>query len=209
MVLYSACRTYLLAFPHVFACGSARLQTVDDVRVATDCIQCHIACGVDNQTTRYDARERTRGHPFFNCNLKSVGSELRAFATVVRMDHVRYNAPSFHQRGSKVMARMQGWHRNEEEDEYRRKLLLRARKWDLKAQAELMEKFGMRVYSDTERSNMPTYYDSGKKGSPPSFISISTRKPIQANSPASQGKRKTTAQPKKHTKTRAKPKRQS
>jgi hypothetical protein len=165
--------------------------------------------GSDNQTTRYDARERTRGHPFFNCNLKSVGSELRAFATVVRMDHVRYDAPSFHQRGSKVMARMQGWHRNEEEDEYRRKLLLRARKGDLKAQAELMEKFGMRVYSDTERSNMPTYYDSGKKGSPPSFISISTRKPIQANSPASQGKRKTTAQPKKHTKTRAKPKRQS
>ena len=98
---------------------------------------------------------------------------------------------------------------NEEEEEYRRKLLLRARKGDLKAQAELMEKFGMRVYSDTERSHMPTYYDSGKKGSPPFFISISTRKPIQANSPASQGKRKTTAQPKKHTKTRAKPKRQS
>ena len=33
---------------------------------------------------------------------------------------------------------------NEEEEEYRRKLLLRARKGDLKAQAELMEKFGMR-----------------------------------------------------------------
>jgi hypothetical protein len=32
---------------------------------------------------------------------------------------------------------MQGWHRNEEEDEYRRKFLLRARKGDLKAQAEL------------------------------------------------------------------------
>lgn len=57
----------------------------------------------------------------------------------------------------------------EEEDEYRRKLLLRARKGDLEAQHELMKRYGMRVYTDAERSKMPTYYDSGKRGSPPSL----------------------------------------
>ena len=107
------------------------------------------------------------------------------------------------------MTRKQGWRRNEAEDEYRRKLLVRARKGDSKAQAELMEKFGMRVYSDTERSNMPTYYDSGKKGSPPSLISTSNRTSIQANSAASLGKGKNSDQPKKHAKTTAKPKRRS
>jgi hypothetical protein len=119
---------------------------------------------------------------------------------------VGYDAPSFHQRGSKDMARMQGWHRKEEEDEYRRKLLSRARKGDSKAQAELMEKFGMLVYSDSERSNMPTYYDSGRKGSAPSLIFTSTRKSIQANSATSQGKAKTTAQLKKRNKSIAKAK---
>ena len=104
------------------------------------------------------------------------------------------------------MVRKQWGLQNEEEEEYRRKLLLRARKGDSKAQAELMEKFGMRVYSDTERLNMPTYYDSGKKGSPPSLTLTSNRKSIQANSPASQGKAKSSAQPKKHTKSTAKPK---
>lgn len=61
----------------------------------------------------------------------------------------------------------------EEEDEYRRKLLSHARKGDVKAQRELMEKYGMRIYSETERSKMPPYYDSGKKGSPPSLTSPS------------------------------------
>jgi hypothetical protein len=53
------------------------------------------------------------------------------------------------------MGKKHGWRRNEEEDEYRRTLLLRARKGDSKAKAELMEKFGMRVYSDTERTCQP------------------------------------------------------
>ena len=61
-----------------------------------------------------------------------------------------------------------------EKDAHRRKLLLRARKGELKAQDELMEKYGMRVYSDTERSKMPIYYDSGKKGSPPSITKTKT-----------------------------------
>jgi hypothetical protein len=56
-----------------------------------------------------------------------------------------------------------------EEDDYRRKLLLLARKGDSQAQGQLMEKYGMRVYSDTERAKMPTYYDSGRKGSAPSL----------------------------------------
>ena len=67
----------------------------------------------------------------------------------------------------------------EEEDEYRRKLLLRARKGDLEAEHELMKKYGMRVYSDTERSKMPTYYDSGKKGSPPSLTSNPTEQQLR------------------------------
>jgi hypothetical protein len=102
------------------------------------------------------------------------------------------------------MARKQGWRRKEEEDEYRSKLLLRARVGDLEAQHELMQKFGMRVYSDTERSNMPTYYDSGRKGSPPSLTSTSNRKSIQANSPGSQRTSKDRAQPKKRTKSTGK-----
>jgi hypothetical protein len=92
---------------------------------------------------------------------------------------------------------------NEEEEEYRRKLLLRARKGDLKAQAELMEKFGMRVYSDTERSKMPSYYDSGKKGSPPSLISIGGRTSTRPKSTPSQGKAKTSAEAKNTAKTAA------
>jgi len=92
------------------------------------------------------------------------------------------------------------------EDEYRRMLLLRARKGDSNAQAELMKKFGMRLYSDSERSNMPTYYDSGRKGSPPSLTSTSNRKSIQANSLGSQRKARTKAQPKKHNKSTARPK---
>jgi hypothetical protein len=70
-----------------------------------------------------------------------------------------------------------------------------------------MEKFGMRVYSDTERSNMPTYYDSGRKGSPPSLTSISNRKSIPATSTPSQGKAKTRARPMKQSQTTAKQKR--
>ncbi len=88
----------------------------------------------------------------------------------------------------------------EEEDEYRRKLLLRARKGDLEAEHELMKKYGMRVYSDTERSEMPTYYDSGKKGSPPSLTSGSIHASVQDKSTASQGKAKTTKEPKKRAK---------
>ena len=92
----------------------------------------------------------------------------------------------------------------EEEDEYRRKLLLRARKGDLEAEHELMKKYGMRVYSDTERSEMPTYYDSGKKGSPPSLTYDSTRASIQAKSAASQGKAKGAPEAKKRLKISAK-----
>jgi hypothetical protein len=124
--------------------------------------------------------------------------------TVVTMDQVGYDAPSFQQRQRNDMGRKQGWRRNEEEDEYRRTLLLHARKGDSKAKAELMEKFGMRVYSDTERSNMPTYYDSGRKGSPPSLTSTSNRKSIQTNSPGSQRTSKDRAQPKKRTKSTGK-----
>jgi len=95
----------------------------------------------------------------------------------------------------------------EEEDEYRRKLLLRARKGDQEAQHELMKKYGMRVYSDTERSKMPTYYDSGKRGSPPSLTSNSPREAISGKSVPSQGKAKAKANPKKGGKTTAKGKR--
>ena len=119
---------------------------------------------------------------------------------------VRRNSYSVAQRWRNDMARKQGWRRNDAEDEYRRTLLVRARQGDLPAQHELMQKFGMRVYSDTERSNMPTYYDSGRKGSPPSLTSTSNRKSIQANSPASQRTTKTRAQPKKHTNSTTKPK---
>ena len=89
--------------------------------------------------------------------------------------------------------------RSEKEDEYRRKLLLRARKGDENSQAELMEKYGMRVYSDIERAKMPTYYDSGRRGSAPSLISN------RANSTPSQAKGKTRAQRQKPTKTTPKP----
>jgi hypothetical protein len=109
-------------------------------------------------------------------------------------------------RERKGMVRKQWGLQNEEEEEYRRKLLLRARKGDFKAQSELSEKFGMRVYSDIERSNMPTYYDSGRKGSPPSLTSISNRKSIPAISTPSQGKANSRTQPKKHTNSTAKPK---
>jgi hypothetical protein len=77
--------------------------------------------------------------------------------------------------------------RNEKEDEERSKLLLRAREGDLEAEHELMMKYGLRVYSDAERSKMPTYYDSGKKGSAPS-----------------QGKAKAKAETKNRAKTTAK-----
>ena len=127
-------------------------------------------------------------------------------AAVVTTELVGYDVPSFQKRRRKGVVRKQWGLQNEQEEEYRRKLLLRARKGDSKAQAELIEKFGMRVYSDTERSNMPTYYDSGRKGSPPSLTSASNRKSIQANNPASRGKAKARAQPKKHTKSTAKPK---
>jgi hypothetical protein len=71
-----------------------------------------------------------------------------------------------------------------------------------------MEKYGMRVYSDRERSKMPTYYDSGKKGCPPSLASHSTRLPAKANSAASQSKATTRAEPKKRLKTTPKAKKE-
>jgi hypothetical protein len=70
----------------------------------------------------------------------------------------------------KGMPRKDGDMTQEEEEEYRRKILLRARKGDSKAQDELMDKYRMRVYSDRERAKLPTYYDSGR-GSPPSLTS--------------------------------------
>lgn len=91
----------------------------------------------------------------------------------------------------------------EENEEYRRKLLLRARKGDLDAQHELMKKYGMRVYSETERSKMPTYYDSGRRGSPPSLTSNSSLETSGKSLP-SQGKAKARAETKKGGKTRAK-----
>lgn len=94
--------------------------------------------------------------------------------------------------------------RKEEEDEYRSKLLLRARKGDLEAEHELMKKYGMRVYSDTERSKMPTYYDSGKKGSPPSLTSNPTRAATSEKSLPPQTKPKAKAEAKQGAKTMAK-----
>ena len=88
----------------------------------------------------------------------------------------------------------------EKEEQERRKLLSRARSGDRKAQEHLMQKYGMRVYSDTERSNMPTYYDSGKKGSPPSLAFTSTSAPTPANqSPKANAKKRaeSMAKPKK------------
>jgi hypothetical protein len=67
---------------------------------------------------------------------------------------------------------------------------MRARKGDLEAEHELMTKYGMRVYSDTERSKMPTYYDSGKKGSPPSLTSNPTRGATSENTLPPQKKAK-------------------
>ena len=67
-----------------------------------------------------------------------------------------------------------------------------------------MQKYGMRVYSDTERSKMPTYYDSGKRGSPPSLTSDSTRAPVKAKSAPSPGKAKSTTKPKNRPTTTAK-----
>ena len=94
----------------------------------------------------------------------------------------------------------------EEEDEYRRKLLLHAREGDLEAEHELMTKYGMRVYSDTERSKMPTYYDSGKRGSPPSLTSNHSREATSGKSLPPQGKpkAKTKARTKKGVKRTAK-----
>ena len=94
--------------------------------------------------------------------------------------------------------------RSGEQNEYQRKLLMRARQGDLEAQAELMQKYGMRAYSDTERSKMPTYYDSGKRGSPP--LTSNRTQSSTPNSTPSQGKAKIRAQAKKPTKTTAKPK---
>jgi hypothetical protein len=88
----------------------------------------------------------------------------------------------------------------EEEDEYRRKLLLLARKGDLEAQHELMKRYGMRVYSDTERSKMPTYYDSGKRGSPPSLTSNLSRRASSGTSLPPQGKAKAKAETKQGVK---------
>jgi hypothetical protein len=95
-------------------------------------------------------------------------------------------------------------HWNEKEDEDRSKLLLRARVGDLEAEHELMRKYGMRVYSDTERSKMPTYYDSGKKGSPPSLTSHSTRATVHVKSAALLGNAKSTPKGKERRKTTAK-----
>ena len=92
----------------------------------------------------------------------------------------------------------------EEEDEHRRKLLLRARKGDLEAEHELMTKYGMRVYSDTERSKMPTYYDSGKRGSPPSLTSNPSREATSAKILPPQGKAKAKAETKQGVKRTAK-----
>jgi len=92
----------------------------------------------------------------------------------------------------------------EEEDEYRRKLLLSARKGDLEAQHELMKRYGMRVYSDTERSKMPTYYDSGKRGSPSSLTSNPPREATSGKSLPPQGNAKIKAETKQGVKTTAK-----
>jgi hypothetical protein len=107
-------------------------------------------------------------------------------------------------RARKAMANKMWGLRKEKEDEYRSKLLLRARTGDVEAEHELMKKYGMRVYSDTERSKMPTYYDSGKKGSPPSLTSDSARASVQPKRVASQGKAKSIPEPKKRPKITAK-----
>lgn len=50
----------------------------------------------------------------------------------------------------------------EEEEEYRRKLLMRARKGDAKAQNELMSTYGVRLYSESERAGL--IYENPKAG---------------------------------------------
>ena len=81
----------------------------------------------------------------------------------------------------------------------RRKLLLHARNGDLKAQRKLMDKYGMRVYSETERSELPTYYDSGKEGHPPSLTSGSVDNSLESKK-ASRSNQKRKAMTKKDSK---------
>ncbi len=51
---------------------------------------------------------------------------------------------------------------HEEEEEYRRKLMMRARKGDAKAQDELMSTYGVRLYSERERAQL--IYENPKAG---------------------------------------------
>jgi hypothetical protein len=46
------------------------------------------------------------------------------------------------------------WQTQDEEDEHRRLLLARASKGDVKAQRELMQAYGARVYSEKEKSRL-------------------------------------------------------
>jgi hypothetical protein len=107
------------------------------------------------------------------------------------------------QRENSMSTGRKAWgHGQLEEDDYRRKLLLLARKGDSQAQGQLMEKYGMRVYSDTERAKMLTYYDSGRKGSAPSLTPNRIPASTCANS-VSQGKPRRSAEAKKPAKTAA------
>lgn len=77
----------------------------------------------------------------------------------------------------KVLRQGKHWNATQEEEEaYRRKLFIRAGKGDLKAKDELMQTYNVRVYSESERSQLPAYHDSRKKGTPPSFKSNSAKK---------------------------------
>lgn len=52
------------------------------------------------------------------------------------------------------MTSREKWQTQDEEDEHRRLLLARAGKGDVKAQRELMQAYGARVYSEKEKSRL-------------------------------------------------------
>jgi hypothetical protein len=52
------------------------------------------------------------------------------------------------------MAAKERWQTQDEEDEHRRGLLARASKGDAKAQQELLQSYGARIYSEREKSRL-------------------------------------------------------
>ena len=58
------------------------------------------------------------------------------------------------------------WQTQDEEDEHRRLLLARASKGDAKAQEDLLQSYGARIYSEKEKSRL--VYENVKVPRPPS-----------------------------------------